>query len=126
MTSKGLDFETVRQIAVSFPDVKEAITKWGWTFRARGKLLACQPANRSAERNSLAVKIGFEDRARLLAAEPDTFYVTPHYAPYPTVLVRLARVSRPGLESVLKLSWSFVVSDRSPARARGTHKEARP
>ena len=126
MRSKGLDFETVRQIAVSLPEVKEAITKWGWTIRARGRLLACQPVNRSAEHDSLVVKIGFEDRARLLSAEPEKFYVTDHYAPYPTVLVRLTKISRARLESVLKLSWSFVTSDRSAARrSRGKKKEAR-
>ncbi len=124
-----MDFEAVREVATSLPEVEEAITRWGWTFRVRGKLLACQAVNRSAERDSLAVKIGFEDRARLLAAEPDIFYVTAHYAPYPTVLVRVPRVSRAGLRSVLKLAWSFVTADsarvRRPAGARRMARKSR-
>lgn len=118
-----MNFEAVREIATSLPEVEEAITKWGWTFRVRGKLLACPAVNRSAERDSLAVKIGLEDRARLLSSEPDVFYVTPHYAPYPTVLVRVPKISRAGLRSVLKLAWSFVAPDS--ARVSGAAKARR-
>lgn len=107
-----MDFETVRQIAISLPGVKESITAWGWTFKVRGKLLACPAVNRSAERGSLAVKIGLEDRAQLLSAEPDTFYVTPHYSPYPTVLVRLGKISRARMRSVLQMGWRFVTQDK--------------
>jgi hypothetical protein len=125
-----MDFETVREIAMRLPEVKESITAWGWTFRVRGKLLACPAVNRSAERNSLAVKIGFEDRARLLAAEPERFYVTEHYAPYPTVLVRVAKVNPAGLESVLRLGWRFVTAQaergkRAPRTKKPSRKRAR-
>lgn len=121
-----MNFEAVRQVAMSLPDVKESITRGGWVFKVRGRLLACQPANRSAERDSLVVKIGFEDRARLLSAEADKFYLTPHYAPYPTVLVRLPKITRAGMESVLQLAWSFVTSDSGRIRRpRGKKKEAR-
>lgn len=112
MTSKGVSFETVRQIAMSLPDVKESLTGWGWTFKVRGKLLACPAVNRSAERGSLVVKIDFEDRARLLADEPDTFYVTAHYASYPTVLIRLTKISRTRMRSVLQMGWRFVTQEK--------------
>lgn len=127
---KALDFEAVRQIAMSLPDVKESITSWGWAFKVRGKLLACQAVHRSAERDSLVVKIGFEDRARLLSAEPDKFYVTAHYAPYPSVLVRVPRMSVAGMRSVLQLAWSFTTADsagkRAPAAAKRVSRKKRP
>jgi len=110
---QAMDFETVRQIATSLPDVKESISSWGWTFKVRGKLLACPAVNRSAERGSLVVKVGMEDRARLLSSEPDTFYLTPHYAPYPSILVRLAKIDRAGMKSVLQMGWRFVTKDES-------------
>lgn len=115
-----MDFETVREIAMRLPEVKESITNWGWSFRVRGKLIACQAVHRSAERDSLVVKIGFDDRARLLSAEPDKFYVTAHYVPYPSVLVRVPKMSRPGMQSVLKLAWAFAMADstRDPRRAQ--------
>ena len=111
-----MDFETVRQIAMSLPEVKESITNWGWAFRVRGKLFACQAVHRSAERDSLVVKIGFDDRARLLSAEPDKFYVTEHYVPYPSVLVRVPKMSRARMRSVLQMAWSYATADSAPAR----------
>ena len=125
-----MDFETARQIAISLPDVKESITKWGWAFRVRGKLLACQPVNRSAERDSLGVRIGFDDRARLLAAEPDKFYVTPHYVPYPMILVRVPRIDREGMRSVMQMAWSFVTAEvdrvrRAPRTKKPSRKRVR-
>jgi hypothetical protein len=116
-----MDFETVRQIALGLPEVTESVTNWGWSFKVRGKLLACQAVHRSADRDSLVVKIGFEDRARLLSAEPDKFYVTPHYVSFPSVLVRVPKTSRAGMQSLLQLAWSFVTADstRKPKPARG-------
>jgi hypothetical protein len=40
--------------------------------------------------HSLAVRVGFDDRAELLAAAPDIYYVTDHYLNYNAVLVRLS------------------------------------
>ena len=124
-----MDFETVRQIALSLPEVKESLTSWGWSFRVRGKLFACQAVNRSAERDSLVVKIGFEDRARLLAAEPDKFYMTAHYVSYPSILVRVPKMSRAGMRSVLQLAWSFATADSArkpkPARAKRVSRKKR-
>jgi hypothetical protein len=41
--------------------------------------MACGPTHRSAEPGSLVVRVGFDDRAELLAAAPDVYYVTDHY-----------------------------------------------
>jgi len=38
--------------------------------------LACVPSHRSAEPGSLAVRVDFDDRAELLSAAPDVYYVT--------------------------------------------------
>jgi len=40
------------------------------------------PVHRSAEPGSLAVRVDFDDRAELLAADPDVYYVTDHYLNY--------------------------------------------
>jgi hypothetical protein len=120
-----MKFEAVRQIAMSLPDVKESLTGWGWAFKVRGKLLACQAVHRSAERESLVVKIGFDDRARLISAEPDKFYVTGHYVPYPSVLVRVPKIDSARLRSVLQMAWSFATADPAPVRRAPTTRRAR-
>lgn len=119
-----MDFETVREIVMRLPEVEESITNWGWSFRVRGKLIACPAVHRSAERDSLVVKIGFDDRARLLSAEPDKFYVTAHYVPYPSVLVRVPQMSRAGMQSVLQLAWAFATADSTSNPRRAQTKRA--
>jgi hypothetical protein len=58
--------------------------------------------------------VGFDDRAELLAAAPDVYYVTDHYLNYSAVLVRLSRVAPDVLRDLLGMSSQ--VCDR----ARGT------
>jgi len=80
------------------------------------------PANRSAEPNSLAVRVDFDDRAELLATNPDVYYVTDHYVGYSAVLVRLSCVNPDVLRDLLGMAYKFVTrkpAPRSPARKRG-------
>jgi hypothetical protein len=36
--------------------------------------------------------VGFDNRDMLMQVDPETFFSTPHYDGYPSVLVRLARI----------------------------------
>jgi hypothetical protein len=65
--------------------------------------------------------VDFDDRAELLAADPDVYYVTDHYARYNAVLVRLSRVNPDVLRDLLGMAYKFVTrnaASRSPARKR--------
>jgi hypothetical protein len=107
MLRKSLSIDAVREIALTLPDV-EASTSYGATsFKVRGKMIACQAISKSAEPNSLVVKIPFAQRDELIAAEPDVYYVTDHYAPYPSVVVRLSHVHRDALRDLLGMALRF-------------------
>ena len=54
------------------------------------------------------VRIGFEERERLLATEPGTYYLTDHYRGYQAVLVRLSNVRRDTLRDLLEVAVRFV------------------
>jgi hypothetical protein len=82
-------------------------------LKVRGKLLACVPSHRSAEPGSLVVRIDFDNRAELLAADPDVYYVTDHYLNYTSVLVRLSRVSPDVLRDLLGMAHKFVTARRA-------------
>jgi hypothetical protein len=122
MPRTKIDFQTVRKMGLVLPGVK-AGTAYGFpALKVHGKLLACIPANRSAEPDSLVVRVDFDDRAELLAAAPDVYYVTEHYLDYGGVLVRLSRVSSEGLRDLLGMAYKFVtagIAGRSPSRKRG-------
>ena len=114
-----ISFDTVRKIAAGLPEVEEG-TAWGSpALKVRGNLLACVPTNRAAEPDSLVVCIDFEQRAGLLAEDPETYYLPDHYVNYPSVLVRLSRIHPDALRDLLKGAWRFV-SAKKARRGRRT------
>jgi hypothetical protein len=121
MPRSTIDFDTVRNIGLALPGVEESTAYGLPALKVHGKLLACVPANRSAEPGSLVLRVDFDDRAELLAADPDVYYVTDHYAGYNAVLVRLSRVNSHVLQDLLRMAHKFVTRNaapRSPARKR--------
>ena len=111
----------MRNIALVLPGVEESTAYGVPALKVHGKLLACVPANRSAEPDSLVLRVDFDDRAELLAADPDVYYVTDHDAGYNAVLVRLSRVNSNVLRDLLGMAHKFVTRNAapsSPARKR--------
>jgi hypothetical protein len=121
MGKSTINFDTVRKIGLALPGVEDGTAYGNLALKAHGKLLACVPTHRSAEPGSLVVKVDFGDRAALLAEAPDVYYVTEHYVGYPSVLVRLSRVTPDVLRDLLGMAYKFVTrkaAPRSPARKR--------
>src|ERR1035441_2335436 len=115
MLRSSINFDTVRNIGLTLPGVEESTAYGVPALKVHGKLLACVPANRSAEPASLVVRVDFDDRAELLAADPDVYYVTEHYVGYDAVLVRLSRVNPDVLRDLLGMAYKFVT--RKAARS---------
>ena len=68
--------------------------------------------------NSVGVPIGFEERARLLAARPDVYYLTDHWAKSPGVLVKLSSIGREELREILTSAWHYVMERQASKKAR--------
>lgn len=117
MPGKRIDFATVRDIALAMPGVVESTAYGARALKVRGKLLACVPVNRSAEADSLMIRVDPADRDELVTAAPDVYYVTEHYAGYNAVLVRLARVDRDALTDLLGLAYKFVTRKAGSKRS---------
>ena len=122
MPSKKMDFGVVRKIALGLPGVEQSTIHGAPSLKVCGKLLTCPALHKTAEPNSLAVRIGFDQRAELMAADPGVYYVTDHYVNYPTVLVRLSRIHRDALRDLLGMAWVFVTAKTS----RGGRKISQP
>ena len=119
MPRKPLDFDDVRELAGDLPGVEHATGRGAPCLKVNGKLLTCPALHDSAEPHSLVVKIAREQRAKLMAADPDVYYVTEHYVDYPTVLVRLARIRRAALRDLLNLAWQLAYGDtQQPTKKR--------
>jgi hypothetical protein len=111
----SLDFDAVREIALTLPGVEEKTTSRGTSLKVAGRLLACPAIHGSAEPGSLMVRVTAEERERLLATEPGTYYLTEHYVGYPSILVRLSRLTADALRDLLA-SAAQRIGERKPKR----------
>jgi hypothetical protein len=122
-TAKRITFDVVRRMGLALPDVVEATMYGAPALKVGGRLLTCPAIHTSAEPHTLVVCIGFAERDELIAAEPGTYYLTDHYVNYPTVLVRLSRISRDALRDLLQMSWQFVsAKSRKAGRSRAPRR----
>jgi hypothetical protein len=112
MKRSTINFEIVRKIGLALPGVEESTAYGLPALKIHGELLACMPAHRSAEPGSLVVRVDFDDRAELLAADPDVYYVTDHYLNYTAVLVRLSRVTPDVLRDLLGMAHKILTARR--------------
>jgi hypothetical protein len=109
-------FETVRKMGLTLPGV-EASTAYGSpALKLHGKIMACPAINKSAEPGSLMIRLENDDRDELLAAAPDVYYLTDHYASYNAVLVRLARVNADVLRDLLGMAHKFLSRNAKPTK----------
>ena len=116
-------FARVRRLGLRLADVEEA-TSWGApALKVRGKMFACVPTNKQAEPESVVFRLSFVERDLRLDAEPDHYYLKPHYVNYPCVLVRVKRLSDGALKELLETSWRFV---QTTGRASKAGSQSRP
>ena len=102
------DFEMVRDMALKLPDVKATESPRGLGLKVRGKLMACTATHKSAEPNTLMVRVSVAEREKRIAEDPEVYYLTDHYRDYPALLVRLTKINRKSLENLLGCSWQFI------------------
>jgi hypothetical protein len=122
-----ITFDTARQLGLALADVVDGTAYGAPALKLGGKLLACIPTSKSAEANSIAVRIDLEHRAELLRQHPDIYYITDHYAPYPIVLARLSRITRTDLTELLRDACRFVMpsAPKSVITTRGPKSTVR-
>lgn len=96
-----MTFPAARKIALGFPGMEEGTSYGTPGFRVRGRFVA----RMWEDGQTMVVKCGDDERDARLKADPGTFFVTDHYRGYPTVLIRLRRVTPGVLREVLEQAW---------------------
>jgi hypothetical protein len=108
-------FDAVRKLGAALPDV-ELTTTWGApTLKVRGKMFVCMATHKSAEPNTLVVRMDMAQRDALIVEDPATYYLKEHYVNYACVLVRLARVHPDALRDLVHTAYRYVC-ETLPAR----------
>lgn len=112
----ALKLKDVRKIALSLENVEEGLSYGTPAFKAGGKLLA----RLREDGDSLVVGTTFEEREEMMAADPETYYITDHYLNYPWVLVRLSRVKSDEMRDLL--GRALRLASRKPRGATAKRK----
>lgn len=103
--------DDVRRVARSLPATTEKPSYGTPGFRVKDKLFA----RIREEGDVLVVWVdGLDEKEVLIAAQPETFFTTPHYDGHPTVLVRLSAIEIDELTELLTDAWRV----RAPKRLR--------
>jgi hypothetical protein len=97
-------------LGLALPHV-EATTKYDGSpvLRVGGAFMAGLATHRSAEQETLVVRVGVEEREHLLEDAPDIYYLTDYYRNHPVVLVRLSQIDSDALRDLLSMSWRLSV-----------------
>lgn len=111
------------RIGLTFPNVEES-PYWGTrALKVNGQMMACIPTNKSAEPNSLLIRVDRADRPALLAESPDLYYAPDHYLGYDGVLIRLAHCTPELAHDLLAMAHRFVTR-KGPAAGSPKRKPA--
>jgi hypothetical protein len=118
-------FKAVESIGRALPDVK-VTTTWGQpTLKVRGRMFVCIASHKSAEPNTLVVKMDFAERDALVEDDPATYYLKEHYVNYPCVLVRLSCVNADALRDLVTGAHRFVSGQAGRKASGGRRRVAR-
>ncbi len=104
------DWPELRQFALDLglPEVTLA-TPWGHeALKAHGKLWCYW----SFYEDAAVFKAGREEREMLMAADPETFFLHPHYQAHALVLVRAGRIDRGWARARLVAQWRAAAPKR--------------
>ena len=103
-----MTFDEVRQLALAWPGVEDGSSYGTPALKVRGKLLC----RLKEDGETLVVRVSFDEREMLMEAEPETFFITDHYKPWPSMLVRLNSVAPGTLSRLLRQTWREQASKR--------------
>ncbi len=112
--------EDLSHIVLSFPGAEAGASYGQPAFLVNKKFFT---RLRAQDQSVVLMDIGFDEREMLMAAEPATFHITPHYKDYPTVLARLESLHPGSLRNFLERRWrkiapKAVVKAHDAAKAR--------
>ena len=110
----------MRQIALSFPLVEEAMSYGSPAFKVKGKFFT---RLRREDDSLVLVDVPFDEREMLIEAEPATFHFTAHYKDYPAVLARIDSLHAGSFRAFLERRWRNV-APKTAVKAYDAEKNA--
>jgi hypothetical protein len=100
--SRGVTAAQLKKIALSFPEANEKPSYGKPSFFVAKKFFT----RYRAQDNSLVFIVeSMDTRDMMLELDPKTYFITDHYKDYPSVLVRMERITPDELKLMLERRW---------------------
>ena len=115
------DWDTVREIALSLPEVDED-TSGRPAFRVRRKLFAWEARERDG--GGLGVRVDRDEKQLILDANPEAYFSSSHYDGWPGVQIRVELIERDELRERLEDAWLIQAPKRVAAQFIAEHQPA--
>lgn len=113
--SQPITYDTVRRVALAFPNVEESTSYGTPALKVKGKLFVRW--RNEEDPDTIVLKMPFDQREELMAAGPETYFITDHYRNYPWVLVRLSKVHPDALHELLHIGYKNALPAKSRPKA---------
>lgn len=105
-----MNFDEIREMAMSFPGVEEHLAFGRPTLRVGKKFLACVA---KINEDTLCLKLPDQrEREYLLSTKPDIYYLTDHYADFGAILIRMPLVDQQELHGLIEQAWLMLAPKR--------------
>jgi len=95
----------VAKIALSFPGALEKSSYGRPAFFIEKKFFT---RVRDEDSSIVVIVADMQSRDMMLELDPDTYFITDHYRDYPSVLVRLAKITPAELKTMLQRRWERI------------------
>lgn len=127
-----VEHETVRRLALGFPQTRDDGGEGGLAFSVDGKGFAWTYSRRVTSRGPrqpqpdvLAIRCQIDRKEMLIDTAPDRFFDDDHYRGYAAVLVRLATVREEELAALFQHAWAMCARNTRAKRREGAVTPAR-
>lgn len=110
MKKTPVTYDTIRRLGLTLPDVEEGTSYGTPALKVKGKLFV----RLHDDGDKIVLRMPFERREEMMAADPETYFITDHYRAYPWILVSLAKVPAEALLDLLRIAHRAA----SPAKKR--------
>ena len=112
--SQPITYDTIRRVALTFPNVEESTSYGTPALKVKGKLFIRW--RNEEDPDTIVLKMPFEQREALMAENPETYFITDHYRNYPCVLVRLSKVHPDALHDLLQIGYRAALPAKGPRK----------
>jgi hypothetical protein len=99
----------LKKVALSFPGAIEASSYGQPAFKIEKKFFT---RLRQEDGSIVWIVDSIDERDALIEMDPKTYFITDHYRNYPSVLVRMSRLTEAMLRKMLERRWRAVASKR--------------